>query len=44
MEEQSFGGLPEHISTGVDGDRILMMCAISPPVMPGMELSVKTRS
>jgi hypothetical protein len=43
IAEQSFGGLPVHINTGVNGDRSLMICAISPPVMSGMELSVKTR-
>ena len=44
IREQSMGGFPEHIRTGVDGDRCLIICAISPPVIPGMELSVKTRS
>jgi hypothetical protein len=44
MDERSQGGLPVHIRTGVAGERSLMMWAISPPVMPCMELSVKTRS
>jgi hypothetical protein len=32
------------MSTGVAGDRSLMIWAISDPVMPGMELSVITKS
>ena len=44
MKEVSWGGCPLHISIGVARDRRLMSWANSAPVMPGMELSVRTKS
>jgi hypothetical protein len=43
-QEQSAGRLPEYMTTGVEGDRILMICAISAPVMPDIVLSVTITS
>lgn len=41
---RSSGNDPEIMSTGVEGERSLVMCASSRPVMPGIVLSVITRS